>query len=372
MVRSFMACCGACAIGLGMSLTARAQAPLPLEGTPLPPISQPEPLPPIKAPASAPAMPVAPPSVVPALAAAPAAVETKPTADRIEGPSKLMLPPKGPTADFVPVPEAAAQFVESPMDPPLGFTGHTSITPSVVSDGDWVPIEDRWRLGFPSWDRYGTGHPPVDDYPFALGNIWDPYSQNVLKGDYPIIGQHTFLALTATAHLEYDPRQIPIGTTPFESTARPHEREFFGSPNFQLQNNFVRLNIDLFHGDTAYKPADWRVVVTPIFDYNQVNVDELGVVSPDVRKGTQRERTYTTVEEYFVEAKLADLSPYYDFVSLRVGSQFFDNDFRGFLFDDTNRAVRLFGTLFANRDQFNLAFFRQAEKDTDSGLEHVQ
>src|SRR5262249_43787815 len=68
------------------------------------------------------------------------------------------------------------------------------------------------------------------------------------------------------------------------------------------------------------------------------------------------------------EAKLADLSPYYDFVSARIGSQFFSSDFRGFLFQDTNRAVRLFGTLFANRDQFNLVFFRQAEKDTNSGL----
>src|SRR5215471_6586231 len=28
------------------------------------------------------------------------------------------------------------------------------------------------------------------------GNCWDPYNQNVLKGDYPILGQNTFLVFT--------------------------------------------------------------------------------------------------------------------------------------------------------------------------------
>jgi len=55
-------------------------------------------------------------------------------------------------------------------------------------------------------------------------------------------------------------------------------------------------------------------------------------------------------------------------MSVRAGSQFFVSDFRGFLFKDINRGVRLFGTRFANRDQFNLAWFDQAEKDTNSAL----
>ena len=44
------------------------------------------------------------------------------------------------------------------------------------------------------------------------------------------------------------------------------------------------------------------------------------------------------------------------------------SDFRGFIFNDTNRAVRLFGTRLSNRDQFNVLFFDQLEKDTDSEL----
>src|SRR5262249_60428045 len=46
----------------------------------------------------------------------------------------------------------------------------------------------------------------------------------------------------------------------------------------------------------------------------------------------------------------------------------FTSDCRGLVFFDTNRAVRLFGSRNGNRDQFNLAYFRQAQKDPDSLL----
>lgn len=270
-------------------------------------------------------------------------------------------------------PTLPADFVESgfryPIDPPLGFTGRSSILPTVEQgSSDWVPMPDRWRAPFPSWDRYNKGHPPVNDYPNDLGNIWNPYKQNVLKGDYPIIGQHTFFNLTATELVLGDVRQTPIGTTPFESTANPRQNEFFGSPNQFVFNNFLIVSTDLNHGDSSFKPTDWRIKLTGIFNTNTLNVSELAVVNPDVRRGVQRDRTFFALEEYFVETKLADLSVYYDFMSARIGSQFFNNDFRGFLFTDTNRAVRIFGTNFANRDQFNLAFFRQAEKDTNTAL----
>ncbi|HEX3598716.1 MAG TPA: hypothetical protein VHU84_01165, partial [Lacipirellulaceae bacterium] len=93
-----------------------------------------------------------------------------------------------------------------------------------------------------------------------------------------------------------------------------------------------------------------------------------GVVSPDVTRGTTRARQDQSIEEWFVESKLADTSPYYDFTSLRAGSQPFVSDFRGFIFADTNRAVRLFGTQDANRDQFNLIALEPLEKNTNSGL----
>jgi hypothetical protein len=255
------------------------------------------------------------------------------------------------------------------MDPPSGYAGPSSVLPRETQvDNHFVPVEDRWRVGLPDWDRYGKGHPTLDDYPFVTGTPLNPFKQNVLKGDYPILGQNTFLEVVAGSVAIFEPRQLPTATTPFESTANPHQEEFFGRPNQFLYSQYFTLGIDLFHGDASFKPPDWRVRVLPVFNVNTLSVEELAVVSPDVRKGTQRERTFLAMQEWFVERKLMDLGPDYDFLSIRAGSQFFTSDFRGFIFSDTNRAVRLFGTRLADRDQFNLVYFRQADKDTNSLL----
>ncbi|HEV8058544.1 MAG TPA: hypothetical protein VGP68_01645 [Gemmataceae bacterium] len=267
------------------------------------------------------------------------------------------------------VPSSPAALLQTKVDPPLGYTGPSGIRPREEQEtDDFVPMEDRWRSGFPSWDRYGNGNPLNQDTPYQTGAWWNPYRQNVLKGDYPIIGQHTFLEVTASTTMLLEERQTPIATSPFESTANPNSPEFFGRPNQFFYTQLFSLSLDLNHGDAGFKPTDWRVKITPIFDVNYLAVDELAVVNPDVTKGTTRGRTYFSLEEYFVEKKIADLSPDYDFVSVRVGSQPFTSDFRGFIFSDTNRAARLFGTLNGNRDQFNVIIFDQQEKDTNSEL----
>lgn len=259
--------------------------------------------------------------------------------------------------------------VQYERDPPLGFSGPSGILPTEVQQSPhFVPIEDRWRIGMPYWDRYGDGHPYEYDYPYVEGQWWNPYNQNVLKGDYPILGQHTFLNLTVTTLTVNEFRQVPTATSPFESTLRPDSAEFFGDPNQAFYNQLLKTQFELFHGSTAFKPIDWRVRLEPIFNANLLDARELAVVSPDVRRGTRRTRDFQALEQWFLEAKLADLGPDYDFMSMRVGSQPFVSDFRGFVFKDINRGVRLFGTRFANRDQFNVVFFDQVEKDTNSEL----
>ena len=274
--------------------------------------------------------------------------------------------------------DATEDFLEEvyslPLDAPLGFTGQSGIVIRDESEDadflplDFLPVEDRWRLGFPEWDRYEKQHPRGFEYPFVEGSLWDPYHQNVLKGDYPIIGQHTFLNLTISDQQIMEGRQVPTANTPFESTPGPQQEEFFGDPDQYFYNHNLVVSVDLNHGLSSFKPTDWRLKLTQIFNLNHLVADELGVVSPDVRKGTSRFREDYALEEWFVETKLADLGPDYDFVSARLGSQFFSSDFRGFIFSDTNRGCRLFGTRFANRDQFNVIAFDQTEKDTNSLL----
>lgn len=273
------------------------------------------------------------------------------------------LPPVGPLRD-----DTVDLFVQ-PRGVPLGFTGPSSVLPSERQTSQhFVPIEDRWRMGFPEWDRYGKGHPILDDYPYVQGAWYDPYNQNVLKGDYPLIGQHTFLKIMARSQSLFEPRELPTPTTPFEATRNPGQAEFFGDPDQFIFAQNDSLALELFHGDAAFKPFDWRFRVNLIYNMNYLDVDELGIVSPDVRAGTTRFRQDFALEEYFGEFKLADTSPYYDFVSVRAGSQPFVSDFRGFIFADINRGVRLFGTRAGNRDQYNVAWFDQLEKETNSLL----
>lgn len=275
------------------------------------------------------------------------------------------------------VPSPAPEFTEATEllypepDAPRGFTGPSGIlSPDVQEDSHFVPVPDRWRLGYPRTDRYGLSYPWTVDYIGVPGHWWDPYNQNVLKGDFPVIGQHTFMNLTATSQTLFDFREVPTPTTPFESTRRPNQQEFFGRPLQQaiLQNFFLRF--DLFHGNqVAFKPLDWQIRLAPAVNLNDLRVRELSLVNPDTRAGRKRFRDHSILlQEYFVEAKLADLSPDYDFLSVRAGNQLFNSDFRGFIFFDTNRSVRLFGTRVSNRHQFNLLFYDMVEKDTNSGL----
>ena len=299
--------------------------------------------------------------------------------------SSLSLPPtdfaEDPTAIALPEMKARSlptvethmpevmPYLRTSREAPLGYAGPSSVLPTEnQSTSHFVPVEDRWRIGFPAWDRYGKGHPAGEDYPSVQGTWYDPYNQNVLKGDYPIAGQDTFLKLQLKQLNLFELRQTPIPTTPFEATQNPLENEFFGDPNQFLFTQYNSVGFDLFKGDASFKPPDWRVRANFIFNQNYLRVNELAVVSPDVTKGRDRYRTDFAIEEWFYETKLADLSPNYDFVSLRVGSQPFVSDFRGFIFADTNRAVRLFGNRHSNQDQYNVLWFDQTEKETNSLL----
>ena len=265
---------------------------------------------------------------------------------------------------------APGRFFRTRREPPLGYTGPSGVMPiEDQSSDDFVPVEDRWRIGFPEWDRYGKGHPVTDDYPYMPGRKFDPFNQNVFKGDYPIWGQKTFLDISGLASLDFEGRAIPTPASGgFESTSRPGSFQFFGRNSSFITLDYFSVAFDLFHGDAGFKPVDWRIKIAPTMGVSNFSFSERAAVSPNVLQGVARTRTSWALQEAFVEAKIADTSADYDFTSVRIGNQPFIADFRGFLFNDVNRAVRFFGTRNANRDQWNIAYFRQWEKDTNTAL----
>lgn len=227
-------------------------------------------------------------------------------------------------------------------------------------------VPNRWALEQPDYRRY----PQKGELVYSKSHWYDPFNRNRLKGDEPMwpgrLGQEVFLNLTASAESFFDGRRVPSPSN--VSGARAGSSDFFGKGEQAFFDETVRFAFDLFHGDASFKPVDWRIRITPEFSLNDLNVRELGIVGPDVRSGTNRLDHHLGLQETFVEVKLHDLGPNYDFVSARAGIQQFNADFRGFLFVDEEPALRVFGNLHSDRIEYNAAYFQFIEKNTNSGL----
>jgi Carboxypeptidase regulatory-like domain len=264
--------------------------------------------------------------------------------------------------------EKVEQVVTGPRpDQPAGYAGEESVESAPQTKTDRREARDRWRIGFPEYDRYGDRGARGRDIPFKKGRWWDPYNQSVLKGDYPLKGNDVFMVLSAVSTSTVEQRRAP--TSSGVSTDEPQSDEFFGQPEQFAVNQTVQLTFEMFKGDTTFKPREWAIKISPIFSIpNYLNARENGVVNIDVRRGTNRTDTHFSLEEAFGEVKLADVNANFDFISIRAGIQPFVSDFRGFIFSDNNLGARLFGALDNNRFQYNAVYFSMLEKDTNSGL----
>ena len=284
-----------------------------------------------RGPSGIPGAPRLPASALAAYAAYPAMRDARPETDAIAGPPEV-------------VPEYDANFLAQP---------------------------DRWSIPMPDWQRY----PTQPDAPYVAKHWYDPYNRNRWKGDYPIAGkgfwQRWFFNFTGDSITGVDVRRVPLPSG--VSAENPNDRNFFGNGEQAAIGQSFRLSFDLFRGDTSFRPIDWRIHFTPEFNLNFLQTRERGLVNVDVRKGTNRFDTQSaSLQEAYVEAKLHDLSPNYDFVSVRAGIQHFNSDFRGFLFSEEQPGLRVFGNLRSNRINYNLAAFYLLEKDSNSGLNTLE
>jgi hypothetical protein len=274
---------------------------------------------------------------------------------------------KGTSIDILLEEKSEAVLPARPSERPAGNAGDKSLKSEPQTAADRHESRDRWRIGFPEYDRYGDRGARGRDIPFKRGRWWDPYNQSVLKGDYPIKGNDTFMVLSAVSTTTVEQRRAP--TPSGVSSDEPGSAEFFGQPEQFAASETVQVTFELFKGDTTFKPRTWAIKISPTFSIpNYLNARENGVVNIDVRRGANRTDTHVSLEEAFAEVKLADLNSNFDFISLRAGIQPFVSDFRGFIFSDNNLGTRLFGSFKNNRFQYNAVYFSMLEKDTNSGL----
>lgn len=219
---------------------------------------------------------------------------------------------------------------------------------------DAVPIPDRWRI--------------MDN--FYPGNLWDPYNnQNLIKGDVPL-HDDWFVNVIAISDTVLEFRQVPtpVGV---QSTRDPGSLDVLGATEQVTFNQNFPIEFVYYKGNTVFKPPDWEFRFTPVFNYNYTELEEITGVNANPDDEARRHDDHVGIQTLFVDKHLRNVSHRYDFDSLRVGIQPFSSDFRGFLFQDVPFGVRLFGTRDNNIFQYNLAWFRRLEKDTNSGLNDV-
>ena len=222
---------------------------------------------------------------------------------------------------------------------------------------DHIPVPDRWRLA----ESLGLVKP----------RWFDPYNQNRLKGDIPIKGhEDLFLALSAVSDTVIEARTFPIPVG-VQTTEKPGSLDTFGRDYSLAAVQTFILGASLIKGSTAFKPPDYEVRIALAIQGNYVNVPEKRVLFVEPSRGSDRTDHFVGLQELFFDYHLRNVSDRYDFDSIRIGIQPFSTDFRGFLFQDNQLGIRLFGTRDNNRFQYNLAAFVRLEKDTNSGLNDV-
>jgi hypothetical protein len=242
-------------------------------------------------------------------------------------------------------PERGARPAASPVPAP-------GLTDFVAS----VPVPDRWRI--------------VDSLPGYHQNIFDPYHRSPLKADAPVY-KDWFFNLGVFSDSVFELRDLPaaVGSS---STRYPGEYDVFGKPRQNFFTQTVGAEFVYYEGDTVFKPPEWEFRFTPVANFNYLSASEVQEVNVYPNRGVTRSQGFVGIQAAFADKHLRNVSDRFDFDSLRVGIQPFSSDFRGFLFQDNQLGVRLFGTRDNNVFQYNVAYFRRLEKDTNSGLNDLR
>ncbi|MFN3469630.1 MAG: hypothetical protein ACK4Z7_07975 [Novosphingobium sp.] len=251
-----------------------------------------------------------------------------------------------------------------------------------------VGVPDRWRIVSslcPQKDKT-TGRTDRSLYTLfprlehVCHSALDPFHHSLLKGDRPLArgkrpgflkGDDWFLIAGAVSDTIVEPRSfpIPVGN---QTTSDPGQIDVFGRSNSLVLAQTFIASVSLLKGMTAFKPptVEYRIAIAG--NINHVQVPERRVLFVEPSKGTRRTDGFVGVQEAFVDYHLGRFdTKRYDFVSVRAGIQPMQSDFRGFLFNDNQLGIRLFGNRDNNRFQFNLAAFWRLEKDTNSGLNDI-
>ena len=150
----------------------------------------------------------------------------------------------------------------------LGLLPHSTAKPN------------RWFIDYPKWQRYmdvSTETP----YQYDTPRLFHPYQQSKLKGDVPIIGEDIFLDITAKDFALFEFRKLPTaaGSARRGRMSRKSLAAGIRGPSITMP----RSRVNLFRGETSFKPVEWALRVTAVYNQNFQWVNENNLLSPDPR-----------------------------------------------------------------------------------------
>src|SRR6185312_8585817 len=130
--------------------------------------------------------------------------------------------------------------------------------PDALAPRESLPVRDRWRI----MQALGVKSP-----------WFDPYNQNVLKGDLPVAGepwlnQHFpelarrlepdwFVNLGAVSDSLVELRRLPTPVGP-QATQRPGSDDVFGRGRQSTLAETLVVSMSLIKGDTTFRPPDYE------------------------------------------------------------------------------------------------------------------
>ena len=180
------------------------------------------------------------------------------------------------------------------------------VLPPVADVFNAVP--NRWALEQPDYRRYS----PQGEYIYVKPRWYDPFNRNRFKGDEPIwpefLGQQVFLQFH---RVRGDvSRWAPRSHAQRCQRRATRQRGIFrpvASSSFSIRP-CASASI-CFTATLRSSPWIGASGVTPELSLNYLDVQELGIVSPDVRKGTTRFDSHLGLQEAFVGSKAARSQP---------------------------------------------------------------
>ena len=141
-------------------------------------------------------------------------------------------------------------------------------------------VPDRWKVPLPHWQRYldpSLETPYLQEKP----RLWHPYQQSRLKGDLPIFGQDIFTNITAKSFTFAEFRRLPVSSG--VSTVSPNSAEFFGKGGQSLISTDTSVSVDIFKGETSFKPVEWLLRINVVENENWTRTRENSLLNPDPR-----------------------------------------------------------------------------------------